>query len=259
MAKENPMLSEYLQTISMKIEVIAGLIRELKSNYNIRNLEVLQKEIHKITNSSKLFGFTEAYNLSLATEQNLLSNIKNFYLSEPSKDWLQDLEKFPELLEKAFTVSKEDKKEKIAAVPAGSKGEKTWRPADEPESKRIIIVDDDEDILNLLSLEFHRLGFSVETFQDGQSALAFMLKEDSCNDVFLVILDRMLPDMDGLDILQQFKSSHPKIPVLILSALDSEKDIIAGLQDGAVDYITKPFSVFMLLQKAINLLRTKTG
>lgn len=258
MTNENPMLSEYLLTISMKIEVIAGLIRVLKNNYNIHNLEVLQKEIHKITNSSKLFGFTEANKLSQSLEIHLISNTKNFYLTEPSKEWLSELEKFPELLEKAFSIAKEVKKEKVSPT-APIKTEKTWRPSDEPETKRIIIVDDDEDILNLLSLEFHRLGFEVDTFQDGTTALTFMLKEDNCNDVFLVILDRMLPDMDGLDILQQFKRSHPKIPVLILSALDSEKDIISGLQDGAVDYITKPFSVFMLLQKSINLLRTKTG
>jgi two-component system phosphate regulon response regulator PhoB len=121
-------------------------------------------------------------------------------------------------------------------------------------------VDDDEDLQKLLSYEFRELGFEVQSFKAGETALEFLLNPQNLEDVFLLILDRMLPDMDGLDILQQFNEKSPvKVPVLILSVLSKENDIIAGLQGGAVDYIPKPFSVFMLMQKALNMLKAQTA
>jgi len=121
--------------------------------------------------------------------------------------------------------------------------------------KKVIIVDDDEDLLKLLVYEFHSIGFDVASFTTGAAALKFLLDEKNLKDAFLLILDRVLPDMDGLDVLRQFEEKFPRtIPVLIVSVLSSEKDIVLGLQTGAIDYITKPFSVFALMQKSMNLL-----
>ncbi|QLH35030.1 MAG: response regulator [Parachlamydiaceae bacterium] len=76
---------------------------------------------------------------------------------------------------------------------------------------------------------------------------------------FLLILDRILPDMDGLDILKEFREkSKVQIPILILSALNTDSDILSGLQLGAIDYIGKPFSIYLLVQKALNLLKEKS-
>jgi CheY-like chemotaxis protein len=123
----------------------------------------------------------------------------------------------------------------------------------EEQKKKVIVVDGDEDILTLLTYEFRSIGFDVKSFKTGTEALNFLLDEKNIKDEALVILDRMLPDMDGLDILREFTKKFPRqIPVLIFCILNSEKDVMAGLQTGAIDYITKPFSVFKLMQKATN-------
>ena len=124
--------------------------------------------------------------------------------------------------------------------------------------RKIIIVDDDKLILGLLSHEFKALGFDIQTFEIGKEALDFLLKESNLTDVFLLVLDRVLPDMDGLDIWREFKAkSSIKIPTLILSVLSSEKDVMLGLQAGVIDYIGKPFSVYRLVEKALSLLKEK--
>ena len=117
---------------------------------------------------------------------------------------------------------------------------------------KVIIVDDDEDLLRLLVFAFKEKGFEPSTLSTGKEALSYLMREENTKDAVLLILDRILPDMEGLDILKQFK---PKIPVLILSALSSEKDVLAGLKLGAVDYIPKPFSLPILMQKALSLIK----
>ncbi|MBS3904821.1 MAG: response regulator transcription factor [Simkania sp.] len=119
----------------------------------------------------------------------------------------------------------------------------------------IVIVDDDEDLLRLLTAAFIAKGFEVKTMTTGKEGLSFFSDEKKWSGAALIILDRMLPDMDGLDILRKFtaKFSH-KVPVLILSVLTSEKDVLSGLQKGAVDYIGKPFSLPILMEKALALI-----
>lgn len=120
---------------------------------------------------------------------------------------------------------------------------------------KILIVDDDEDLLRLLSAAFKSQGFEVEGFVNGKAAIGFLSNEKNIESLCLLILDRMLPDMDGLDILRFFVEKYKsKLPILILSVLSSEKDTLEGLQKGAVDYVAKPFSVNILLQKARKLI-----
>lgn len=123
---------------------------------------------------------------------------------------------------------------------------------------KVVIVDDDEDLLRLLIASFKSKGFEVESFTTGKAAVSFLSNEKNLEGVRLLILDRMLPDMDGIDILRFFRGKYDdKIPVLILSVLSSEKDTLEGLQKGAVDYMAKPFSVSILLQKARKLIAGK--
>ena len=123
--------------------------------------------------------------------------------------------------------------------------------------KKIIIVDDDEDLLKMLVYAFKAKGFATEEFTTGKKALHYLLNKKNLKDACLLILDRMLPDMEGLDILKQFDEKYPEghIPVLILSALSAEKDVLEGLKLGAVDYVTKPFGLPVLLQKAMTLIK----
>ena len=104
----------------------------------------------------------------------------------------------------------------------------------------ILVVDDEEDIVELVELNLSREGYKVLTCGTGEQALE--ITHSKLPD--LVILDLMLPGIDGLEVCRRLKS-HPKteqIPIIILSAKGEESDIVTGLELGADDYITKPFS-----------------
>ena len=118
----------------------------------------------------------------------------------------------------------------------------------------VIIVDDDEDLLRILSFAFKAKGFDVHELVNGKETLSYVLEEKNLQEACLLILDRILPDMDGLDILKKLQSRPLCPPVLILSTLSAEKDILNGLKEGAVEYITKPFSLPVFMQKALSLI-----
>lgn len=245
MKPDNRLFAEYRKSLSFKLENLKTLILAVKNNSTLGTIEALRKELHRIAANAEVFGFKDAANLCQQLEWDLIAKGKNFYLVETSPSWYTELDKAMEQIEQAFV-------EKGLDDMANENASKT------EEKKKIVVVDDDEDIIKLLDYEFRELGFEVQSFQNGDSALTFLSNVDNLKDVFLLILDRMLPDMDGLEILQKIsKDNKPHVPVLILSALANESDIIAGLQSGAVDYVTKPFSVFLLMQKALNLLKSQ--
>ncbi len=118
---------------------------------------------------------------------------------------------------------------------------------------KILIVEDDENIRQLLKLTLQSYQYDLVDFDNGQDAYDYLTKEM----VDLAILDVMLPGMNGYDILK-FIRSVPRLkdmPVLILSAKDKELDKIMGLDLGADDYLTKPFSVLELAARIRSLLR----
>ena len=116
--------------------------------------------------------------------------------------------------------------------------------------KLIYAVDDEENILEILEYNLKKCGYKVESFKNGGSFLNYFsrLKPD------LVILDLMLPDMDGFDICRRVKK-ETGIPVIILSAKSEELDKVLGLELGADDYIVKPFGVRELLARIKNTLK----
>jgi DNA-binding response OmpR family regulator len=113
--------------------------------------------------------------------------------------------------------------------------------------KKILVVDDEEDILTFLELVLGEKGYSVVTAASGPEALtrAQLEKPD------LVLLDVMMPQMDGWEVLKLLRvdDATAKIPVAMLSARTEAKDRVQGLQEGAIDYICKPFSLQELLSK----------
>lgn len=117
----------------------------------------------------------------------------------------------------------------------------------------ILIVEDDTNIRQLLKLTLKSYNYTLIDFGDGSEAYQY-LKE---HHIDLAILDLMLPGMDGLDILKYIRSTKrlAKTPVIILSAKDKELDKIVGLDTGADDYMTKPFSVLELAARIRSLLR----
>lgn len=113
--------------------------------------------------------------------------------------------------------------------------------------KKILIVEDEEDVQELIQYNLRKNGFQFEAALDGKTALtkANSYKPD------LVLLDLMLPRLDGLQVCRILKSDSAlsKIPVIILTAKGTEADVVAGLEAGADDYITKPFSPQVLLAR----------
>lgn len=118
---------------------------------------------------------------------------------------------------------------------------------------QILIVEDDENIRQLLKMTLENFQYSLIDFENGQDAYDYL--QDHTVD--LAILDLMLPGMNGYDILQYIRSSSrlKHLPVIILSAKDKEWDKIKGLDLGADDYLTKPFSVLELAARIRSLLR----
>lgn len=124
---------------------------------------------------------------------------------------------------------------------------------------KIIIIDDDEDLLELLDVSLSTQGFEVHKIKNGKEALRYLLAEENTKSACLIILDRMLGDMEGLDVLKKYAEKFQShLPVLILSVLSAEKDVIEGFKKGAVDYITKPFSIPILVNKALSLIAQGT-
>ena len=121
--------------------------------------------------------------------------------------------------------------------------------------KNILIVEDEENILELIKYNLSKEGYSVDGISSGEKALRAVNSKEIQPD--LIILDLMLPDLDGLEVCKRLKNgqSTSHIPVVMLTAKGEESDIITGLELGADDYITKPFSPKVLIARIRTILR----
>lgn len=117
-------------------------------------------------------------------------------------------------------------------------------------SQNIILVDDDKNILTSVSMALEAEGFNVTTFNDGESG--FKGIQDNKPD--LVVLDIKMPRMDGIEVLTKLRENSD-VPVIFLTSKDDEVDEAIGLRMGADDYITKPFSQRLLMERIKALLR----
>lgn len=122
-----------------------------------------------------------------------------------------------------------------------------------PRPPRVLIVEDDKSILLGLRLNLATDGYDVVTASDGESGL----QAARAQEFDLIVLDLMLPKLDGYEVLCTLRGENNSTPVLILSARGSELDKIMGLDLGADDYMTKPFSVGELLARARAVLRRR--
>ena len=116
---------------------------------------------------------------------------------------------------------------------------------------RILVVEDEKRIADFLTRGLQGAGYAVDNAPDGITAIDFI----HATDYDLVILDLMLPDMDGLKVLERIRSRKVGPPVLILSARDQVDDRVKGLEGGADDYLVKPFAFVELLARVRVLLR----
>lgn len=120
---------------------------------------------------------------------------------------------------------------------------------------RILLVEDEVDLNDIISKRLDLAGYSVDSCFDGQSALDYI----NMADYDAIILDIMLPGLDGLAVLQKLRQAGNLVPVLLLTAKDSVEDRVAGLDTGADDYLVKPFSFAELLARIRVLTRKAAG
>lgn len=118
----------------------------------------------------------------------------------------------------------------------------------------VLVVDDEAVLAEMVSMALRYEGWNIATASDGASAIAAARNQRP--DV--VVLDVMLPDMSGLDVLHKLREENPQLPVLLLTAKDAVEDRIAGLTAGGDDYVTKPFSIEEVVLRLRALLR-RTG
>lgn len=128
---------------------------------------------------------------------------------------------------------------------------------DNMSKEKILVVDDEEDILELVRYNLDREGYKVTCTTSGEEAL----KASASEPTDLIVLDLMLPGIDGLEVARRLKenSGTRDTPIVMLTAKGEEADIVTGLELGADDYITKPFSPRILIARIKAVIRRRSG
>jgi two-component system OmpR family response regulator len=121
----------------------------------------------------------------------------------------------------------------------------------EPEELRVLVVDDEPNIVDVVSMALRYQGFTVESAGDGAGALAAVKSFRP----HLLVLDIMLPDMEGFDVAKRLGAQRAGLPILFLTARDAVEDKVRGLTMGGDDYVTKPFSLEELVARIRTILR----
>lgn len=124
---------------------------------------------------------------------------------------------------------------------------------DKSHAVRLLLVEDEPDLASLLDRRLRKTGYAVDLAPTGQRAIDLAIE----NDYDVIVLDLMLPDFSGVEILKQWRSEGFNCPTLILTALHEVQDKIRGLDAGADDYLTKPFDFEELLARLRSLLRRR--
>jgi two-component system OmpR family response regulator len=121
----------------------------------------------------------------------------------------------------------------------------------EREQVRILVVDDEPNIVDVISMALRFEGFEVESASTGADAIAAV----AARTPQLLVLDVMLPDIDGFEVARRLASARAEVPIIFLTARDSTEDVVHGLTVGGDDYVTKPFSLEELVARIRTILR----
>lgn len=120
-----------------------------------------------------------------------------------------------------------------------------------PQPRRILVVEDEPDMGAMIQANLETEGFSVTWVQDGEACI----QAHAAQPADLVVLDLMLPGMDGSAVLRTLRRRNDRVPVIILTARSGQEDRLSGLSDGADDYLTKPFAILELVARIRAILR----
>ncbi|MFD6438859.1 response regulator transcription factor [Peribacillus sp. NPDC060186] len=122
-------------------------------------------------------------------------------------------------------------------------------------NKRILIIEDEEKIARVLTLELNHEGYQTESAFTGKTGL----ERAEAEEWDLILLDVMLPELNGIEVLRRFRKKNGQTPVILLTARDAVPDKVNGLDHGANDYVTKPFEIEELLARIRACFRMNTG
>ena len=122
--------------------------------------------------------------------------------------------------------------------------------------KRLLVVEDEEHIANVLKFNLEAEGYAVDVEDNGEAALHRLTRES--NDIDLILLDVMLPGLDGFETVERLRAAGSFVPVMMLTARGHTDDVLRGFELGADDYLPKPFDLSILLARIQGLLRRKT-
>ncbi|HMD56818.1 MAG TPA: response regulator transcription factor [Solirubrobacteraceae bacterium] len=125
---------------------------------------------------------------------------------------------------------------------------------DAPDNARVLVVDDEPNICEVISMALRYQGFTVETASTGREAVAQVTRFKP----HIMILDVMLPDMEGFEVAERLGAQRAGVPIIFLTARDATEDKVRGLTGGGDDYMTKPFSLEELIARVRTILR-RTG
>jgi DNA-binding response OmpR family regulator len=125
-----------------------------------------------------------------------------------------------------------------------------WNEPGDRMTANILVIEDEENIARLLRLELEHKGYAVETAANGKAGVKLALS----NPWDLILLDVMLPGLNGVEVLRRIRQNGDTVPVIFLTARDSTPDIVSGFEQGANDYVTKPFVIEELLARVRNLI-----
>ncbi|MFO7952498.1 MAG: response regulator [Bacillota bacterium] len=118
------------------------------------------------------------------------------------------------------------------------------------ETKKILVAEDDSGLNRLISFKLEKEGYKALTAFDGKAALETALKEE----VSAIVLDIMMPFLDGIQVLKKVRTEKPHLPVIVLSVKSRESDLNQALELGANDYMTKPFQPENLIERLKQLM-----
>jgi two-component system, OmpR family, response regulator len=147
-----------------------------------------------------------------------------------------------------------DREASATAVALGSTMQEDLPMPDAKQGNRVLVVDDEPNIVEVISMALRYQGFEVETAVTGREAVAAVTRFKP----HLMVLDVMLPDMEGFDVAERLGAQRAGVPIVFLTARDSTEDKVRGLTGGGDDYVTKPFSLEELVARIRTILR-RTG
>jgi DNA-binding response OmpR family regulator len=121
---------------------------------------------------------------------------------------------------------------------------------------KILLAEDNDDYVRILNALFLRSGYELIHVKSGTDAYEFLKKRPLPD---LLISDVMMPGMSGFELLKRLKEDNITLPIIMVTSKQTQQDVLQGFQDGALDYITKPFSPAVLLARVKNALARKTA